>query len=164
MLRQKANVQNARDGALVLLGLLVLLSLIYERAAARPQVQGVAQEELADAAAAPVGAEEVRSSTVETSAPAEATWVTCTPVEVMVYTTNSERIHVLCAESYNGIRYFAHGTEDAALSARVLSVITTAQVAGRTLSIRYDTDDVSGESIGCIPADCRLILAAGFGQ
>lgn len=162
MLRWKWNVQNVRDGALVLLGILVLSSLIYDRVAARPQqMQGVAQEEMANAA--PEASQDEQTSAVDAAAPEDLTWVSCTPDEVMAY-TDSERIHVLCAESFNGVRYFALGTEDAASVARILSVLTTAQVAGRTLSILYDTDDVSGEAIGCNPADCRLILGAGFGQ
>jgi hypothetical protein len=164
MLRWKLNVQNVRDGALVLLGILVLSSLIYDRVAARPQqMQGVAGEEMANAAAAPEASPDEKAFAVDAAAPEDLTWVSCTPNEVMAY-TDSERIHVLCAESFNGVRYFALGTEDAASVARILSVLTTAQVAGRTLSILYDTDDVSGESIGCNPADCRLILGAGFGQ
>jgi len=164
MFRHKVNAGNVRDVTLVLLGILVLSSLIYDRVAARAQrAEELVSEETGGAAAAPVTSQEAQNSGVDAAAPEDETWVACTPTEVMAY-TESERIHVRCAESFNGVRYFALGTDDAASVARVLSVITTAQVAGRTLSIRYDTDDVSGESIGCLPADCRLILAAGFGQ
>jgi hypothetical protein len=83
------------------------------------------------------------------------------PTEVMTY---AARIHVRCAASVGGIRYFALSTSDAANAARVLSVLTTAQVAGRTLTILYDPADISGAQIGCLVADCRLIQAAGFGQ
>jgi hypothetical protein len=94
--------------------------------------------------------------------PASSTWTYCTPDQVMTY-TESRRVHVHCTAAVSGISYFATGTGDAANAARVLSVITTAQVAGRTLSILYDPADLSGSAIGCGNSDCRLILAVGFG-
>lgn len=97
------------------------------------------------------------------SAPANAaaTWISCVPVQVMNY---RPRIHVKCAASVGGVIYFAASTTDSGFVARTLSVISTAQVAGRTLSILYDPADLSGASIGCQNNDCRLIQAAGFGQ
>jgi hypothetical protein len=95
--------------------------------------------------------------------PSGATAIPCTPIGVMTY-TKSGRVHVECAAAVNGIRFFAVSTGDAANAARVLSTITTAQVAGRTLTILYDPADLSGASIGCQTNDCRLILAVGFGQ
>ena len=93
--------------------------------------------------------------------PAAETWISCTPVGIVTYRV---RVHVRCAAAVGGITYFAASTQDVAFSARVLSVITAAQVAGRTLSILYDPADVSGTAIGCLAADCRLIRAVGFGQ
>lgn len=98
-------------------------------------------------------------------APEAATWRSCVPVEVMVYTTGSRRIHVRCSAAVSGILFHALATSDSSTAARVLSVITTAQVAGRTLTILYDpADTTNGPPIGCASSDCRLILAAGFGQ
>jgi len=91
------------------------------------------------------------------------TVISCTPVEVAVYTT-APRLHVECAAAVGGVRYFAVSTADAAVAARVLSILTTAQVAGRTLSIRYDPADTSGAALGCQTNDCRLIMAVSFGQ
>ena len=104
----------------------------------------------------------------------------CTPDEVAVFTIafNSgttrdqrgtptiitPRLHVRCTASVGGIRFFAVSSSDGAMAARVLSVINTALVAGRTLTIRYDPTDLSGAGIGCLNADCRLILAIGFGR
>ena len=88
--------------------------------------------------------------------------ISCTPAQVAVF-ADAPRLHVRCAASVGGILYFALSTSDAAQAARVLSVLTTAQVAGRTLIIRYDPADLSGASIGCQVNDCRLIRAAGFG-
>jgi hypothetical protein len=97
------------------------------------------------------------------SAPANAapTWISCVPAQVMNY---RPRIHVKCTASVGGIIYFAASTTDSGFVARTLSVISTAQVAGRTLSILYDPSDLSGASIGCQTNDCRLIQAVGFGQ
>lgn len=94
-------------------------------------------------------------------AQAAETWISCTPVEIMTYQV---RVHVRCAAAVGGITYFAAATQDAPYTARVLSVITAAQVAGRTLTILYDPADLSGAAIGCLTSDCRLIRAVGFGQ
>lgn len=91
------------------------------------------------------------------AAPDGSVWKTCTPNNVAVY---SSRIHVRCNESYSGIRYFAYPTRDAAAAARYLSLLTSAQVAGHTLSILYDPADTSGASYGCAASDCRPIQAA----
>lgn len=93
-------------------------------------------------------------------APATAVWISCTPIGVVVY---AGREHVQCLESFSGISYFAVSTADPSHAARVLSVISTAQVAGRVVSILYDPADTSGAAIGCQPSSCRLILGVGFG-
>lgn len=93
--------------------------------------------------------------------PDTATWISCVPVEVMAY---EQRIHIRCQTAVGGISYFALSTSNnTSHVARILSVLTTAQVAGRTLGILYDPADLSGQQIGCSNSDCRLILAAGFG-
>ena len=81
----------------------------------------------------------------------------CTPVQVMAF---SQRIHVRCAAAIGGIRFFALGTANAPNAARILTILTTAQVAGRDLTILFDASDLSGASIGCQTNDCRLILEA----
>ena len=97
------------------------------------------------------------------AAQAAAVDVSCTPDEVIVFTT-APRLHVRCTAPVGNIRYFAISTSDQAQAARVLSVINTTLVAGRNLTIRYDPADLSGASIGCLNADCRLIRAIGFGK
>jgi len=94
-------------------------------------------------------------------AQAAETWISCTPVQIVTYQL---RLHVRCAAAVGGVSFFAAGTQDSAFAARVLSVITAAQVAGRTLTILFDPADQSGASIGCLTTDCRLIRAVGFGQ
>jgi hypothetical protein len=89
--------------------------------------------------------------------------VFCTANQVVVF-TEAPRLHVRCDESFGGVFFFANSTTDAAQASRILSVIQTALVAGRTLIIRYDPDDLSGAGIGCQTNDCRLIRAIGFGK
>ena len=83
----------------------------------------------------------------------------CTPDQVIVW---NNRVHVRCATLVGSFKYFAAPTSDQAHAARVLSVINTALVAGRTLIIRYDPVDLSGAAVGCLTSDCRLIQAIGF--
>ena len=87
----------------------------------------------------------------------------CTPNQVVVF-TDAPRLHVRCDESYAGVVYFAADTTDAAQAARILSIIQTALVAGRTLVVNYDPSDLSGTAIGCQADDCRLIRRIGFGK
>jgi len=89
----------------------------------------------------------------------------CAPDEVMVF-AGGPRLHVRCAWPTGNIKYFALAVSstNAADAARVLSVINTALVAGRTLTIKYDPNDLSGAAIGCLNSDCRLIQAVGFGK
>jgi hypothetical protein len=86
---------------------------------------------------------------------------TCVPNQVAVF---ANRIHVRCAAAIGGVVYFALPTADAPLAARVLNILTTAQVAGRTLGINYEPSDTTGSAIGCSPSDCRLIRGVWFGQ
>ncbi len=88
----------------------------------------------------------------DTISPNTATWVNCTPDNVAVF---SNRIHIRCNESYSGIRYFAYPTSNAASSARFLSILTSAQVSGHTVQVRYDPADTSGVSYDCAASDCR---------
>jgi hypothetical protein len=94
-------------------------------------------------------------------AQAAETWTACVPVDVAAY---QSRIHVRCAASVGGINFFAAPTQDAAHAARLLAVLTAAQIAGRTLNILFDPADQSGAAISCSVSDCRLIRAASFGR
>ncbi|MCZ7572790.1 MAG: hypothetical protein M5U01_29900 [Ardenticatenaceae bacterium] len=87
----------------------------------------------------------------------DSTWTTCTPARVGVFTT---RIHIKCAAAVGGIWYFAVATTDDAHAARVLSLLNTALVTGRSLVILYNPSDTTGgPPIGCAANDCRLLLA-----
>ncbi len=98
------------------------------------------------------------SSTPARAAPTD---TFCTPVQVVDW---GVRVHVRCAAAVGGIIYFAVSTSDSQRAARVLSLASTALVAGRTLIINYDPADLSGASFGCQTNDCRVIRAIGFGQ
>ena len=95
------------------------------------------------------------------AAAAEAAEVSCTPENVAVFPT---RVHVKCTTAFSGIRYFAASTADAAHAARVLSLLSTALAAGRTVNVFYDPADTSGAGIGCQANDCRLIQGVAFWQ
>lgn len=92
-----------------------------------------------------------------TGASAAQTWINCTQMSVATY---SKRIHIRCANSSDGIFYFAYGTKkDPAGAARYMSIATSALIAGsNNVRILYDPEDLSGASIGCQTSDCRLIL------
>ena len=100
-------------------------------------------------------------SLIGQTSPEGETWIACVPIGVANF---HNRVHVQCAAPVGNISYFAAPTNNPAHVARVLSTISAAQVAGRTLDILYDPDDTSGTSVGCLAADCRLIVAVGFGQ
>lgn len=93
---------------------------------------------------------------VSLAAPEAETWVSCTPLNVGAL---NNRIHVRCAESYGGVTYFAMPNDNPAHVARTLSLLSTGQVAGRTLSILYDPADLSGNDWGCAESNCRALHA-----
>ncbi len=95
------------------------------------------------------------------SARAAPTDTLCTPVQVVDW---GARVHVRCSAAVGGVIYFATATADTQHAARVLALVSTALVAGRTLIINFDPEDTSGASFGCQANDCRTIRAIGFGQ
>lgn len=91
----------------------------------------------------------------------------CAPAGIAVITRGHKRVHVKCqAPAAGGIRYFAlpvEGNDEATVN-RTLSILSTAQVAGRTLIITYDPQEIPAAATGCLANDCRLILQVGFGN
>ena len=80
----------------------------------------------------------------------------CVPVDVGTF---ANRVHVRCSASVSGgIWYFAVSSANTAEAARFLSLASAALVAGRTLTIFYETTDTSGDSFDCRSADCRKVL------
>ncbi len=159
MMKKSFVTQIAKYVALILLGMLISTSALASNTTGKS----------APSTEASAASRDVVAGTQHISSPASPTSeisIFCTPVGVMTFENESgfPRLHVQCAAAVGGIRYFAASTANAARAARILSTISAAQIAGRTLIIRYDPDDTSGTAIGCNESDCRLILAVGFGQ
>jgi len=154
MIKQRA-VTMLKYAALILLGMLISSALLVSNASGRPN---------RDQKASTVGQDAVpnASSSDLSAAPTSQTWITCTPVEVAVISTN--RAHVRCAAPVGGIDFFAVPTDDPPHIARMLSILSIAQAAGRTLNLLYDPADTSSLPPGCAQSNCRLLLGAGFGQ
>lgn len=82
---------------------------------------------------------------------------TCTPVNVAVFV--GSRIHVRCAEVQAGApTFYALSTEDRDVD-RILSILTSAITAGKTLFIFYNSA-ASANPTGCLEQDCRKIETA----
>ena len=82
------------------------------------------------------------------------TFFTCTAQGAAVFP--GLRIHVRCNPGDGPITFFALAVANPD-SPRVLSLVTTAVAARRPLGILYNQTDLSGATIGCGNADCRLI-------
>jgi hypothetical protein len=102
-----------------------------------------------------------RPAGTATTAAEQSATAKCVPVEVTVF-TKSPRLHVKCEAPTDGILYFATGTEKADNAQRILTVLITALTNGKALSIVYDPVDTSGQAIGCLSQDCRLIISASI--
>ena len=139
-----------RDVALIAVGVILSASALTSQAIDQP---APAQDA---GAASPAASADLQASSLP-AAPGSEQWITCVPDNVAAYTT---RIHVKCTSSVGGIWYYAADINNPAHAARILSVLTTAKVAGRTLEILYDPADTSHLPPGCAVANCRLLLAA----
>lgn len=85
---------------------------------------------------------------------------TCKSIGVAVY---AERIHVQCDKpASGGYSYFALSTTNSAHAARILSVLTAAHLAGRSIVVEYDPSDTSGTAFGCLAHDCRRLMSVGL--
>jgi hypothetical protein len=88
---------------------------------------------------------------------AQQLWVPCKPVEAAAF---PNRVHMKCAAQVDArFWYFATSTSDPRLAARVLSVIESAQLGDKYLSVLFDPSDQSGTAFGCQANDCRNIVA-----
>src|SRR4051794_27371874 len=71
----------------------------------------------------------------------------CTPTEVGVYTS---RLHIQCSQpatdGTSSIRFFAVPTSDAVWANRFLTVMSSAVVAGRQVTVTFTPGDTSGAS------------------
>jgi len=74
--------------------------------------------------------------------------------------TSSPRVGVECtASTAGGISWFSFLTQsDIDHAKMLLSTLTAAKIAGRSVTIGFEGTDTSGSSWGCNAADCRPIL------
>jgi|ERR1043165_3995418 hypothetical protein len=97
-----------------------------------------------------------------TSARAEFTSHDCVIAEIQLVVTSTAgpRVAVRCtAAAPGGISWFAYNMQANPDRAKmVLSLLSTAQAAGRNVAIAYESTDTSGNAWGCLVADCRSIM------
>jgi hypothetical protein len=67
------------------------------------------------------------------------------------------RVHVRCWNGAGAVFYFAAPTSDAVRANRILSLLLTAQAAGKRLEVGYDPA-ANGSGFGCQVANCRPII------
>ncbi len=96
------------------------------------------------------------------AAAAYVTW-DCTVSQVqfvVTSTTGQPRVAVQCqAPAAGGIYWFAYRISDGPdLAKMILSMLSTAKVAGRTVRIGYESTNTSGGAWGCNTGDCRIIM------
>lgn len=85
----------------------------------------------------------------------------CKPVETAVF---ANRIHVQCEFPVDGkFLFFAAPTLEPKFANRALSVILSAQMSGKVVTVVFDPlmepVDGSGNTFGCLANDCRRLLA-----
>jgi len=91
-----------------------------------------------------------------TDAGAATVWSDCVPV---LTGTFANRTHVKCAASVSGgIIWFAVDSSKTDYANRFMSMVNTALVSGKTLTVNYDPADTSGAAFGCGASDCRKAL------
>ena len=137
----------SRKGALVQ-GLLYVVALVIGMAVGPFLFQTASLTLSPQAAWAANGAQNEPAAVLDTA--------TCQIAEVAVY---NNRIHVKCYTGFGtggAIRFFAAPTSDAARVGRILSVLLSAEAAGKRAMIAYDPN-ANGTSFGCQFADCRPI-------
>jgi len=87
--------------------------------------------------------------------------VRCQPDEVAVF---RNLVQVRCEVPIGGISYFAVPVYDADYATRMLSLMSTAVAAGRSLQLTYEPSDLSGVEFGCAASNCRTLRGAAFGK
>jgi len=82
-------------------------------------------------------------------------YFTCTPIGSAAF---SNRIHVQCSTAaLTGVYWFAAPNSDSATASRYLSIITSAMIAGRNITIWYEPT-ANGTAWNCPPSNCLPIL------
>jgi hypothetical protein len=89
------------------------------------------------------------------NAKAAEVWTECKPAEVAVF---KNRVHVKCSVAApGGILFFAVPITagNAADVDRFVNMASTAITSSRSLSVVFDSTDLSGAAWGCATANCR---------
>lgn len=100
--------------------------------------------------------EEVAAVPAQEVEPAAPAGHICNISEVGIF---DNRIHIRCytgGEPGGAITYFAAPTSDTQRAARLLSMMLTADAAGKRLFVAYDTA-ASGAAFSCAVSNCRPI-------
>ena len=73
--------------------------------------------------------------------------------------STGDRIAAKCeSPAPGGIYWFAYNiTKEDETVKMVLSLLSTARVAGRSVLVSYESSDLSGDRWGCQSNDCRII-------
>ena len=146
-------------------GVLLVLSLLVLGSISQANVQAIGLAQATSAATTAANSGAATAAVPATQAPAaQSVAARCVPVEVGVF-ANSPRIHVKCQAPTNNILYFAVRTGDKDnpnLPSYMLTILTTALTSNKALMITYNPSDLSGEDIGCLNQDCRLIVSVSL--
>ncbi len=104
----------------------------------------------------------VRTRLVQAASSTAGVFWTCTPNIVV---SANVRVVAHCTNGYvidpsTTIYWFAYPTKDSGNSSRMLSLFETAKATNSTITVYFDTSDLSGAAYGCQTNDCRAIWAA----
>jgi hypothetical protein len=103
----------------------------------------------------------LRANLAHAASPDAGVYWTCTPNLVV---SANIRVVARCASGYvidpnTTIYWFAYNTKDSANASRMLSVFETAKATDATITVYFDTTDLSGTAYGCAASNCRAIWA-----
>jgi hypothetical protein len=91
------------------------------------------------------------------AAQAQEKFAACKPVQSGVF---ANRIHMRCEYPVDGkFLYFAAPTSEPRFANRALSVILSAQLSGKVVTVAFNPMDQSGGGFGCLISDCRNFSA-----
>lgn len=106
---------------------------------------------------------DLRPAQADPPVPSEV-WVSCKPVESLVWLGG--RFHVKCEQGWtnpstgNSYPYFAISGSNATQLEHAMSMVQTAQIAGKRVKMRVKTSSSANPS-GCQTNDCRAFIAIG---
>jgi hypothetical protein len=99
-----------------------------------------------------------------TKAATPANGLTAVKCQPMAVSASARRVSVKCATGVGKVVFFAASTEDENAANRYLTLLTDALTAKKQVVIDVLMSDTSGETFGCMNADCRAIQAITIEQ